>query len=145
MMRTIRRGSRFMALLLSLAFANLMLVSSAYACPTLGTAASAGAMPGMDAMLVGATAPGTDNQPSASTSDLTQHRPSPEEQQRHSPCGSPWAPGVCQSMAPCAPVALVSTESPSTTPVRRATSVADLTVALLPLAASAPELPPPRA
>jgi hypothetical protein len=61
------------------------------------------------------------------------------------PCGLPWAPSTCQSMAACAPAAVASERvgiAAKSNVMRRVASAAILT----PLSETiAPELPPPRA
>ena len=149
MMRAIRRASRFTAFLLSLVLANLTLVSSAYACTARGGAPNTGAMAGMIGMATAGSQSGSGSGLSASPSHAAQQGAQQSaqdgQQQQHSPCGLPWAPGACQSTALCAPVALISTAGQPAVSVRVPVSVADLTVALLPSEARAPEIPPPRA
>lgn len=62
-----------------------------------------------------------------------------------SPCRLPWAPAGCQSMAPCAPVAIAETAEVASPLVRGAYSIAALDVLTPPSRSTPPELPPPKA
>lgn len=61
------------------------------------------------------------------------------------PCQLPMAPAACANMAPCAPIALPSASIVTATVRPIAHRVGDLTIAMAPGDARAPELPPPRA
>ncbi len=68
-----------------------------------------------------------------------------ESEHHHAPCDFPWAPEGCQSMAPCAPIALASITEPLRTPDAMPSSVAPAGVLTPPSIKLPPELPPPRA
>ena len=123
-----RRLARPIAFLLTLVLLQLVLVESGYAC----RAPAGGSMSEMAGMQMPA---GPD------------HSSSAPRQQDHqdTPCRFPWAPGGCQTMAPCAPSALtVASTDVASAPSER--NVLEPLVVLAPPAlTSAPELPPPRA
>jgi hypothetical protein len=130
-MRVARRLSRFAALVLS-----VVLASSALAGPGNACMPAPGISMQMGAMQANGTAAGVRGHAPASA-----HRTAPG----HAPCPLPMTPAACASMAPCAPVALPS-RSIATAAVRPiAHRVTDLTIAMTPGDARAPELPPPRA
>ena len=135
-MRTVRRASRAIALVLSLVLANLSLAGNAYAC-TMGSDPTMAAMASMSGMAT-AGAQSTPENPSAQ--QMSQQR----QQRENPPCGLP-TPGACQFMAPCAPIALISIDNRATASAPPNVSVADFTTPLLPSATFAPEVPPPRA
>lgn len=104
---------------------QLMLVVGGYACVAGQGAAS---MAGM----------------SMPTADASEHVPARKGQQ-DAPCQFPWAPGGCQTMAPCAPVAITVASSTGAR-IERAHEALQTLVLLAPSSVSvAPELPPPRA
>lgn len=129
---------RITALCLGLLLANLTWVGSGYACvmPAMTHATQASTMKAdstgeaMAAMDMSATL-------SSAADTAPQHR--------EQPCRLPWAPDGCQSIAPCAPLAIASyafaLDTPNVTPVR----IADLSVLTPPSELRAPDLPPPRA
>jgi hypothetical protein len=132
-----RRARRLSALLASFLFAHLLWAGSGFACamPKAEHAASAamagmsmsGDMAGMD--MAGMTAQEEGGNPA----------------HHHTSCETPPAPGDCQSMAPCAPLALASTEEPMRAPDGVPSVVAPLGVLTPPSPVSPPEAPPPRA
>ncbi len=63
----------------------------------------------------------------------------------HAPCKFPWAPDGCQSMTPCAPLALTSYTQSLRAPDDVPSTVAPLVVLTPPSQVRPPELPPPRA
>ena len=76
--------------------------------------------------------------------DASQHAPAQQGQQ-DAPCQFPWAPGGCQTMTPCAPVA-ITVASATDVRVARTHEAPQTLVLLAPSSVSfAPELPPPRA
>src|SRR6266481_4022959 len=133
-----RRIHRVTALFVGLLLANLIWVGSGYGCampvmeqPSAATAGNPDAMTAvMDGMNMSPTqAPAADN----------------AHQQHEPPCRLPWAPDGCQSMTPCAPLAIAShafvLDVPNGMPVR----VAELAMLTPPSELRAPDLPPPRA
>lgn len=126
-MRVVRRLSRIAALLVSVAFANVSLATTGYACMPSSAPMTMGGAP--MAMSHGASHVG-----SASGTAPSQ-----------APCQFPMSPDACATMAPCAPAAL-PTAAVTAAPVRAVPQrVTDRSMALAPGAAPAPELPPPRA
>lgn len=89
-------------------------------------------MPGMD--MAGMEMPGTTRQ--QSEQDPSHH---------HAPCGVPSAPDACQSMMPCAPLALASVADSPRASDTVPSSVAPLAELAPPSRVTPPELPPPRA
>lgn len=133
-----RHATRLTALLVSLLFAHLMWIGSGFACVMPGTGHSEGAamagmsMPGMD--VADTDVPST-----------AQHAPDGAPQHDHAPCKFPWAPDGCQSMTPCAPLALTSHTQSLRALDAIPSSVASLLVLAPPSQVRAPELPPPKA
>ena len=138
MLTTMPRLTRITALFVSLLLAHLVWVGSGFACvmPGMGQSESA-AMSGMD--MRGVDMAGMDM-----PSHAEQHQ-SATPAHDHVPCKFPWAPDGCQSMAPCAPVALTSHAQSLRAPDSVPTSVASLVVLTPPSQVRPPELPPPRA
>ena len=132
-MRSVRR---FTALLVSILFAHLLWAGSGFAC-TMSSADHGGAsMAGMDMSgdmagmdMGGMTARGQADDPA--------HHPAP--------CESPSTSDACQTMTPCAPLALASAEESLQAPHAVPSSVAALAVLTPPSPVSPPESPPPRA
>lgn len=61
------------------------------------------------------------------------------------PCRFPWAPDGCQSIAPCAPLAVASAVADTRVPHETPSAVAPQLVLTPPSRTTPPELPPPRA
>ena len=139
-MRAVRRASRAIALVLSLVLANLSLANTASACTTRGSGSGVDAMDAMAAM-GGMAMAGTQSTPENRSTQQTSRQ---GQQRENAPCNMP-VPGACQFMAPCAPVALISTRDRPAASTPPNAAVADVTTALLPSATRAPEVPPPRA
>lgn len=137
-MLVIRRASPALALVLGLVLVNLTLVVSSYPCSVRGSAS----MASMSGMTMRMHASGSSESVHPGPPLLSRHT---DNGQQSRPCGLPWAPRGCHSMVPCAPAALVSASGAPTIPVRAQFRVADVTIALLPSDARAPEIPPPRA
>jgi hypothetical protein len=119
------RPSRLISLSCGLLVASLVFVTSGFACDS-------GSQQSMTAMHMNGS--GVDAQHNTDNS--------PPELP---PCRFPWAPDGCQSMVPCAPVAVVSTAF-------RVALFADVEMSVHtsvgiapPSERPAPELPPPRA
>jgi hypothetical protein len=136
-MRHIRRLT---AVLASLLYAQVLWAGSGFACAMASMPAAAhypaASMAGMDmsADMTGMEMPGASAQQSG---EGTTHH--------HTPCESPSAPADCESMMPCAPLALASVEELPRAPHGVPSAVAPLTVLTPPSQVSPPELPPPRA
>jgi hypothetical protein len=131
-----RRTQRICAFVTSLLFAHLLWAGSGFACTMPSAEHGAGAsmagmeMPGdMASMDMGGTVRGQ--------GDAAEHH--------HAPCESPSTSDDCQTMTPCAPLALASAEESLRTPHAVPSSVAPLVVLTPPSLASPPESPPPRA
>lgn len=116
---------------------HLAWVGNGFACDMTDGAATAapdvrGDMPGM-------------NMPGMNMAGMTQKESGGESGQHHAPCDFPWAPDGCQSMTPCAPIALASITALLRTPNATPSSIADLAVLTPPSIRRPPEPPPPRA
>jgi hypothetical protein len=134
-----RRVRRFTALVTSLLFAHVLWAGSGFACamPDMAQGDQPVSIAGTDMFgmdMAGMQMPSTT--PQNSDSSPAHH---------HAPCESPAAPGDCQSMTPCAPLALASTPESPELPQRVPSFVTPLTVLTPPSLASPPESPPPRA
>jgi hypothetical protein len=139
-----RRARRFTALLASFLFAHLLWAGSGFACAmpsTPGAHSPSMAMAGMDMSgdmahmnMAGMEMPG-----------MTEQEPDQQPAHHHDACEFPSAPGDCQSMTPCAPLALASAEELSGVPHLVPPSVAPLAELAPPSLVSPPESPPPRA
>ncbi len=116
--------------------AHLAWVGSGFACDMTGGAAMAA--PDMMADMSGMSMPGMD------MTGMTQEK-SGGESGHHAPCDFPWVPEGCQSMTPCAPIALASASELLRAPDAMPSSIADLAVLTRPSIKLPPELPPPRA
>ena len=68
-----------------------------------------------------------------------------ESEHSHQPCELPSVPGGCQSMAPCAVVALASITAQLRTPDGMTTLIPNGSGLIPPYTKLPPELPPPRA
>jgi hypothetical protein len=143
-----RRAHRLTALVASLLFSHVLWAGSGFACAMPATAAMpvtehSPSMP-MAGMHMSADMSGMDmagTEIPAMTGQQTDQGPA----HHHAPCEFPAAPDDCQSMTPCAPLALASaSESPR---VLNAvpSSVAPLVELAPPSRVSPPESPPPRA
>ena len=133
-----RRIRRVTALFLGLLLANLVWVGSGYACAmpamehsSAATAANADAM--------GAAMAGMD------MSGMQAPTPHGAPKQHEPPCRFPWAPDGCQSMTPCAPLAVASHAFVLDMPNGMPLHVGELTMLTPPSELRRPELPPPRA
>jgi hypothetical protein len=131
------RRRLILALLTSLLFAQLLWAGSGFACGMPGAEHSAGVlMAGMD---MSGDMAGMDMSGMAT----------PEEggvpAHHHTSCDTPAMPDDCQSMAPCAPLALASAPESSSVPQRTPSFVTPLVVLTPPSLAFPPESPPPRA
>lgn len=130
---------RVAALISSLLLLQLVLVGSGFAC----------AMP----MPMGQQSPPAANAASTAVSDMVGMDMSGSQREAsskapasdRSPCRFPWAPAGCQSMAPCAPVAMAQAAEVASLPVTGAYVVAALDVLTPPSRSTPPELPPPKA
>lgn len=69
----------------------------------------------------------------------------PQHEQDEAPCRFPWAPGGCQSMAPCAPAAVTVAAVEALAACDAAVTAWQLVQLAPPPVTQAPELPPPRA
>ncbi len=128
---------RLTALLVSFLFAHLLWAGSGFACTMPGAGHATGAamagmempgdMAGMD--MGGMTARGQGEDPA----------------HHHAPCESPPTSEDCQTMTPCAPLALASAEESLQPQHGVPLSVAPLAVLTPPSPVLAPESPPPRA
>ncbi len=138
---------RITALVMSLLLAHLAWVGSGFACD-MTTMAHSGSdaiaamdmsddMAGMD--MTGMDMAGMD------MSGTTKPLSGSESEHHHAPCDFPWAPEGCQSMAPCAPIALAAVTELFARPDAKQSSVAALGVLTPPSIKRPPELPPPRA
>ncbi|MGQ0712331.1 MAG: hypothetical protein ACT4PJ_01230 [Gemmatimonadaceae bacterium] len=129
-----RHARRLAALLVSLAFAQILWAGSGFAC-AMPPAMGAGQFPS-------ASMAGMDMSGDMSGMEM------PDEQEpshHHAPCELPSAPDDCQSMAPCAPLALASVaESPQALGLVPS-SVMALAELMPPSTIAPPESPPPRA
>ena len=137
-----RRARRLTALFASLLLAHLLWAGSGFACAMSDGVQVRGAsvaamdmsgmdMPGMDMARMGMSGP-------------TLH-PNEDAEHHHAPCESPTAPDDCESMTPCAPLALATAPESPSAPGRVPSFVAPLVVLVPPSLVSPPESPPPRA
>jgi hypothetical protein len=76
---------------------------------------------------------------------MTAHGQGENPAHHHAPCESPSTSDDCQTMTPCAPLALASAEESPQSPHGVPLSVAPLAVLSPPSPVSPPESPPPRA
>lgn len=121
--------SRAICSSLVLALLNLVLVSSGFPCT----------LP-MHGMTAGEAMAGMPMGDEAGASVLPNTAPP-----ANTPCRFPWAPGGCQSMAPCAPAAVQSGVVMHSMPAIRAERALHVDVATPESLTRAPEPPPPRA
>ena len=128
-----RHARRLAALLVSLAFAQILWAGSGFAC----------AMPVMAAEhSPGASMAGIDMSGDMAGMDM------PDEQEpmhHHAACDVPSAPDDCQSMTPCAPLALAPIAEAPRVPDLVPSAVVVLAELMPPSTTAPPESPPPRA
>jgi hypothetical protein len=139
-----RHVRRLTALLASFLFAHLLWAGSGFACAmpaTPGAPSPSVAMAGMDMSgdmahmnMAGMEMPGT-----------TQQESGQPPAHHHTSCEFPSAPGDCQSMTACAPLALASAAELPGAPHVVPPSVTVLAELAPPSPVSPPESPPPRA
>lgn len=127
------RSRRALALLLSILLLHVTWVGSGYAC-VMPEMESQGAMDmtGMDMSgmdMAGMAGGGAGDAPSHD----------------HAACELPWSAADCQSLAPCAPVAIASPAQSLAMPEVDHAPVASQVALAPPSQVRAPELPPPRA
>lgn len=132
------RSRSAVAFLTNLLLVHVMWIGTGSACVMPSMVESHGSMAGMN-MSTGAEMPGMDLTTSAGA-DAAQ---TPDQQ--HAPCRFPWAPTGCESMTPCAPVAIGSTQQVLRETIEPGADVATLRVLMPPSRGHAPEPPPPRA
>lgn len=134
------RYYRVTALVMSFSLANLAWVGSGFACDMTSPAGGV-AMAGMDMAgnMAGMDMAGMD------MTGTTKTQSGEEPAHQHAPCDLPWAPGGCQSMAPCAPIALASIADPLRASATIPVAITALVVLTPPSIDLLPELPPPRA
>ncbi|MFN2565146.1 MAG: hypothetical protein ABR499_09085 [Gemmatimonadaceae bacterium] len=138
-----RRARRVSALLASFLFAHLLWAGSGFAC----------VMPDMSGMrqspnvaMAGMNAPGDMSGMDMAGMEMPDTAPPQSDgQHHHAPCDPSPAPDDCQTMTPCAPLALASAEELVRAPGGVPSSVTPLTVLTPPSRVSPPESPPPRA
>jgi hypothetical protein len=138
-----RRTRRLTALLSSVLFAHVLWAGSGFACvmpdmPRTGQPPSV-TMAGMKA---------TGDMSGMDMARMEMPDAAPQEsdgQHHHAPCDPSPAPDDCQTMTPCAPLALASTEGSMRVPDGVPSSVTPLRVLAPPSQVSPPESPPPRA
>ena len=75
----------------------------------------------------------------------SQHSFGGQSRHQHLPCELPSVPDGCQSMAPCAVVALASTPAQLNTPDGLSALIPSVGALIPPYTKLPPELPPPRA
>lgn len=138
------RTRRLTALLVSFFLAHAMWAGSGFVCgmPAMGHTV----MTGMDmssADMAGMDMSGMHMSATPGQRSSSDQGGAPKHD--HAPCELPWAPNGCQSLSPCAPLALASNAEQPRVPDNVPLSVAPLTVLTPPSQARPPELPPPRA
>jgi hypothetical protein len=145
------RIRRLTALLASFLLVHLLWAGSGFACGMPGDAQASAAMAGME--MPGVEMPGM-NMPGMDMSGTDMPRgPSPADampgdggsEHHHAPCDLPWVPDGCQSMTPCAPLALTAHAEAFAPPAVPFASITPLVVLAPPSRALTPESPPPRA
>lgn len=140
-MQRLRRLTAFLA---SLFYAQLLWAGSGFACAMpagmSGAVHAPAATAGMD--MSGGMAGMDAGMHMAGT---TSHESGESPSHHHAPCDSPSPLGDCESMTPCAPLALASVEELPRAPHTVPSSVTALAVLVPPSQVSPPELPPPRA
>ena len=136
-----RRTRPWTALLANLVLVYAMWIGTGPSCVMADASKShAGAMAGMG--MTTATAPGMDM--SAIPAEQS-GAPSKAPADRQSPCRLPWALNGCQTMTPCAPLAITSPEQVLRDVDDTRVAVRGLRVLMPPTRAHPPEPPPPRA
>lgn len=116
---------------------HLAWVGSGFACDM--TDGAAMAAPDVMGDMSGMSMPGMD------MAGMTERQSGGESEHHHAPCDFPWAPEGCQSMTPCAPIALASVTELLRTPDAMPSAIAVLAVLPPPSIQLPPEPPPPRA
>lgn len=134
-----RHARRMTALLVSLLLAHVTWVGSGFACRMPGMGNISDGMASMAGMDMSSTE--MDGMGMAGTLE----QPSGAPAHDHEGCQLPWAPDGCQSMAPCAPLAMASLLQVLQVPGDVPAAVASQLVLTPPSQVRAPELPPPRA
>jgi hypothetical protein len=135
-----RHARRVSALFASFLFAHLLWAGSGFACvmPNMGQSPSVA----MAAM----SAPGDMSGMDMAGMEMPDAAPQESDgQHHHVPCDPSPAPDDCQTMTPCAPLALASTEESMRVPDGVPSSITPLRVLAPPSQVSPPESPPPRA
>jgi hypothetical protein len=136
-----RRTRPLIALLANLVLIHAMWIGTGLSCVMADVSKSrAGAMAGMDMPTATTTDMDVSGMPAESSGAQSN---SPAHQ--HSPCRLPWAPDGCQTMTPCAPLAIASPEQVLRTIDDTPAAVRVLRVLMPPSRAHPPEPPPPRA
>ena len=125
-----RRARRLTALLASLGFAHALWAGSGFACAVPNAAQEA------SASVNGMTMSGMDMGAMTASGGAEHH---------HAPCEIPSASDGCQSMAPCAPLALATAAEVLAPSADLPTAIAPLVALAPPSLVTAPESPPPRA
>jgi hypothetical protein len=130
---------RVTALIANLLFAHLLWAASGFAC------AMSPAAEGQQ----GATIAGMDmssmEMAGMDMSGATLQHSNDNTEHHHAPCESPTAPDDCESMTPCAPLALATAPESASVPERVPSFVTRLVVLAPPSLVSPPDSPPPRA
>lgn len=140
-----RHARRLAALLVSTLFVHVLWAGSGFACTV---SAMAGSEHSSGAPMASMNMP--DDIPDMDMAEMAMPgttRPQAEQDpaHHHAPCQGPSAPDDCQSMMPCAPLALVSIADSPQAPGTVPSSVAALVELAPPSRVTPPELPPPRA
>jgi hypothetical protein len=134
-----RRSRSVIALLTNVLLIHVMWIGTGSAC----------VMPDMmdshHAPMTGMSMPGMD-MGGMNMSDMgaATDAPAPSDHDQ-TPCRFPWAPDGCQSMTPCAPLAIGATQQVLREVSEPPVHVAALRVLMPPSSGHAPEPPPPRA
>ena len=130
---------RLLALLVSALLLHVMWVGSGFACgmAEMGSAAVAGDMAAMEMS--------AEEMADMDMPGMTGQRSGEAPAHDHLPCELPWAQDGCQSMAPCAPVAVASPAQSLRMVDRVVSAVASEVFLTPPSQVRTPELPPPRA
>jgi hypothetical protein len=132
-----RLTRRLTALLVSFLFAHLLWAGSGFACTMPNAEHGAGAA------MAGMEMPG--DMAGMDMGGMTADDQGDDPAHHHAPCESPSTSDDCQTMTPCAPLALASAEESLRAPDTVPSSITPLVVLTPPSAISPPESPPPRA
>ncbi|MFN2566959.1 MAG: hypothetical protein ABR499_18330 [Gemmatimonadaceae bacterium] len=132
-----RSARRLTALLVSFLFAHLLWAGSGFAC-TMPTADH-----GSGAAMAGMEMPG--DMAGMDMGSTTVRGQGDDVAHHHAPCESPSTSDDCQTMTPCAPLALASVEEFLEAPHAVPSFVTPVAVLTPPSRVSPPESPPPRA